>query len=182
VTPIFKKGRRNNVEDNRGVAILSATLALWRTDLRWRTCWSTLPLCWIQFKKDGRWIPFTQTFSKAFGRVRHKLLLEKMSVGIKPTLCVWLGSCLTGRMQRIRISEAVSKDIRCPKGESSWNIVFNVLSAEYRWFSSTSVCCSTPMMWSCFFPLGVFRTVWRFSRILPNCPSGARKIHYTLRR
>jgi hypothetical protein len=29
-------------------------MALWRTDRRWRTCWSALLLCWIQLKKDFR--------------------------------------------------------------------------------------------------------------------------------
>jgi hypothetical protein len=31
-------------------------------------------------------------FLKAFDRVRHYLLLEEMSVGIKPTRCLWLRS------------------------------------------------------------------------------------------
>jgi hypothetical protein len=69
VTPIFKKRRRNNVEDYRGVSILSAipkrfellvykTMyddlknliyvnqhGLMKSDRRCRTCWSTLLLC-----------------------------------------------------------------------------------------------------------------------------------------
>jgi hypothetical protein len=51
-------------------------------------------------------------FSKAFDRLRHQLLLEEMSVGIEPARCLWLRSYLTGRIQRIRIGDAVSKDIR----------------------------------------------------------------------
>jgi hypothetical protein len=51
-------------------------------------------------------------FSKAFDRVRHQLLLEDMCVGIEPARCSWLRSYLTGRTQRIRIGDAVSKDIR----------------------------------------------------------------------
>jgi hypothetical protein len=56
-------------------------------------------------------------FSKAFDRVRHQLLLEEMSdVGIEPTRCLWLRSYLTGRIQRMRIGDAVSKDIRVTSG------------------------------------------------------------------
>jgi hypothetical protein len=51
-------------------------------------------------------------FSKAFDRVRHQLLLEEMSMDIEPARCLWLRSYLTGRIQWIRISDAVSKDIR----------------------------------------------------------------------
>jgi hypothetical protein len=55
-------------------------------------------------------------FSKAFDRVRHQLLLEEMSLGIEPARCLWLRSYLTGRIQRIRIGGAVSKDIMVSSG------------------------------------------------------------------
>jgi hypothetical protein len=59
-------------------------------------------------------------FSKAFDRVRHQLLLNEMSVDIEPASCMWLGSYLSGRIQKIRIGDAVSKDIkvisRVPQG------------------------------------------------------------------
>jgi hypothetical protein len=48
--------------------------------------------------------------SKAFDRARHQLLLEEMSLGIEPARC--LRSYLTGRIQRIKISDAFFKDIR----------------------------------------------------------------------
>jgi hypothetical protein len=71
-------------------------------------------------------------FLKAFDRVRHQLLLEEMSVGIKPARFLWLRSYLTGRMQRIRIGGAVSKDgdIGCPTGESSRTIVFHLVCQQ----------------------------------------------------
>jgi hypothetical protein len=50
-------------------------------------------------------------FAKVFDQVRHQLLLEEMSVGIEPAQCLWLRSYLTGRIQRMRIGGAVSKDI-----------------------------------------------------------------------
>jgi Reverse transcriptase (RNA-dependent DNA polymerase) len=56
-------------------------------------------------------------FLNAFDRVRHQLLLEEMSVGIEPARCLWLRSYLTGRIQRIRIGDAVSKDIRVTSGD-----------------------------------------------------------------
>jgi hypothetical protein len=55
-------------------------------------------------------------FSKAFDRVRHQLLLEEISVGIEPARFLWLRSYLTGRIQRLRIGDAVSKDIKVTSG------------------------------------------------------------------
>jgi hypothetical protein len=54
-------------------------------------------------------------FSKAFDRVRHLLLLDKMSVGIEPARCMWLGSYLSG-IHKIRIDDAVSKIIKVTSG------------------------------------------------------------------
>jgi hypothetical protein len=51
-------------------------------------------------------------FSKACDRVRQQLLLNEVSVGIKPARCIWLRSYLSGRFQKIRIGDAVSKDIK----------------------------------------------------------------------
>jgi Reverse transcriptase (RNA-dependent DNA polymerase) len=50
--------------------------------------------------------------SKAYNRMRHQLLLNEMSVRIKPARCMWLGSYLSGRIQKIRIGDVVSKDIK----------------------------------------------------------------------
>jgi hypothetical protein len=55
-------------------------------------------------------------FSKAFDRVPHQLLLEGMSVCIEPVRCLWLRFYLTERIQRIRIGDAVSNDIRVTSG------------------------------------------------------------------
>jgi hypothetical protein len=48
--------------------------------------------------------------------VRHQLLLNEMSVAIEPARCMWLGSYLSGRIQKIRIGDAVSKDIKVTSG------------------------------------------------------------------
>jgi hypothetical protein len=102
----------------------------------------------------------------------------------EPARCLWLRSYLTERIQRIRIGEAASKDIRVTwvydREVVSDHCLSFGLSTEYRWFSTTSVCCSTQMIWSCFFPFRVFSTVWKFSRLWINCASGAREIHCSL--
>jgi hypothetical protein len=105
VTPIFKKGiRRNNVEDYHGVTILSAfpkriELLVYRTMYdglknlisvnqhgfmkNRSTVTNLLEYASFVLKLLSRWIPF----SKVFDRGRHHLLLEEISVGIKPTRC-----------------------------------------------------------------------------------------------
>jgi retron-type reverse transcriptase len=66
---------------------------------------------------DGNQVGSIHTdFSKAFDRVRHHLLLNEMSVGIELARCMWLGSYLSGRIQKIRIGNAVSKDIKMTSG------------------------------------------------------------------
>jgi hypothetical protein len=68
--------------------------------------------------EDGNQVDSIYTdFSKAFDCVmRHQLLLNEMSVGIEPARCMWLGSYLPGRIQKIRIGAAVSKDIKVTSG------------------------------------------------------------------
>jgi hypothetical protein len=48
-------------------------------------------------------------FSKVFDRVRHQLLLDEMCVEL--ARCMWLEFYLSGRIQKIRIGDVVSKDI-----------------------------------------------------------------------
>jgi hypothetical protein len=107
VTPIFKKGRRNsnNVEDFRGVAILSAIpkhfeLLVYRemyNDLKnlvsinqhgfiknQSTITNLLEYASFVLNsiEDGNQVDSSYTdFSKAFDRVRHQLLLNEISVG-----------------------------------------------------------------------------------------------------
>jgi hypothetical protein len=67
--------------------------------------------------EDGNQVDSIYTdFSKAFDRLRHRLLLNEMSVGIEPARCMWLRSYLSGRIQKIRIGDAVSKDIKVTSG------------------------------------------------------------------
>jgi hypothetical protein len=50
-------------------------------------------------------------FSKAFDKVRHRLLLDNMSTDVEPSRCQWLGSYFSGRIQRVRMADCVSRDI-----------------------------------------------------------------------
>jgi hypothetical protein len=110
VTPIFKKGRRNNVEDYRGQAILYAIpkcfeLKFYRgmyNDLK-----TLMSIVQHGFMKNRSTITnlleyasfvvhqlrtaIYTDFSKAFDRVRDQLLLNEMSVCIEPARCMWLG-------------------------------------------------------------------------------------------
>jgi hypothetical protein len=63
--------------------------------------------------EDGNQVDsFYTDFSKAFDHVRHQLLLDEMYVGLEPTRCMWLESYLSRGLQKIRIGDAVSKDIK----------------------------------------------------------------------
>jgi hypothetical protein len=116
VTPISKVVRRNNVEDYRGVAILSAIpkrfeLLVYRTMLQrledlisviqqgFMKNQSTVTnlleyasLVLISIEEGWQVDSVYTDFSKAFDQVRHQLLLEEMSVVIEPALCLWLRS------------------------------------------------------------------------------------------
>jgi hypothetical protein len=67
----------------------------------------------LNSSEDGNQVDSIYTdFSKAFDRVCHQLLLDEISVGIEPVKCMWLGSYLSERINKIRIGDAVSKDIK----------------------------------------------------------------------
>jgi hypothetical protein len=50
-------------------------------------------------------------FYKTFDGVRHRLFWDKMSTDVEPSRCQWLVSYLTVRIQRVRMSDCVSRDI-----------------------------------------------------------------------
>ena len=56
-------------------------------------------------------------FSKAFDRVNHNILLNKLKIaGMGGTLLQWIGSYLTNRTQMVNVSGFKSIDIRVPSG------------------------------------------------------------------
>jgi hypothetical protein len=86
--------------------------------------------------EDGKQVDSIYTdFSKAlFDRVRHQLLLNEVSVGIKIARCMWLGSYLSRRIQKIGISDEVSKDIKVtsgfPPGKPSGTILLHLICQQ----------------------------------------------------
>jgi hypothetical protein len=54
-------------------------------------------------------------FSKTFDKVRHRLLLDKMSTGVEPSRSQWFCSYFSGRIQR---SDCVSRNILVTSGVS----------------------------------------------------------------
>lgn len=141
VTPIYKNGKRNDVANYRGIAILSAVAKLFellicRTmyeDLRClisedqhgfmqgRSTVSNL-IEYVSFilkaMEEGSQVDSVYTdFSKAFDKVRHCLLLLKFAASpIEPARCDLLRSYLSGRIQRVRIGSCVSTEIRVTSG------------------------------------------------------------------
>jgi hypothetical protein len=43
-------------------------------------------------------------FSNAFDKVRHRLLLDKLSTDVEPSRCQWLGSYFSGRIQQVGVT------------------------------------------------------------------------------
>jgi hypothetical protein len=65
-----------------------------------------------------RRIQSTRTFLRPLiiDKVRHRLLLDKMSTDVEPSRCQWLVSYFSGRIQRVRMGDCVSRDILVTSG------------------------------------------------------------------
>jgi hypothetical protein len=55
-------------------------------------------------------------FSKAFDRVLHGLLKFNLSILFGGSLLCWMGSYLTGLIQRVRLENYLSESIQCHSG------------------------------------------------------------------
>jgi hypothetical protein len=110
VTPIFKSGKRNDVSNYRGIAILSTVGKLFEL-LVYRYMFEDLKGQLVDCKhgfvkgrstvsnlleysfvlksiEDGCQVDSIHTdFSKTFDKVRHRLLLDKMSTDVEPSRC-----------------------------------------------------------------------------------------------
>jgi hypothetical protein len=104
--------------------------------------------------EDGNQVDSIHTdFSKAFDHLRHQLLLlNEISVGIEPARCMWLGSYLSGRIQKIRIDDAVSKKLKVTSGVSHGSH----LVCQQNIGDSVRVLFYTKALFSCQWILGVF--------------------------
>jgi hypothetical protein len=82
------------------------------------------------FEVNWGWVSIYTDFSKAFDKMCHLLLLDKMSTDVEPSRCQWLGSYLSGRIQRVRMGDCVSRDILVTSGvhyNYFWTNVFESL-------------------------------------------------------
>lgn len=155
ITPIFKAGERENIENYRGVAIQSAIPKLFDSLVNDKITFQVKELL------DTRQHGFTHNrstvtnlmayeskilralenksqvdciytdFSKAFDRVDHKLLLLKLkNIGFNELLLKWLSSFLTGRRQRIKAGSYISDEINVhsgvPQGSHCAPLLFNL--------------------------------------------------------
>jgi hypothetical protein len=68
--------------------------------------------------------------------IRVRLLLEKMSTDVEPSRCQCLGSYFSGRIQRVKMGDCVSKDILVtagfPQGPFCFTSIVNEISRIFR--------------------------------------------------
>jgi hypothetical protein len=122
VVPLFMSGDKRNISNYRGISILSAIPKhLWISDehhgfVGGRSRVTSL----VEFSKfvlsemeDGLQVDAVYTdFSKAF----HGLLLGTLTRKFRGLMILWMGSYLTGRTQRVRVGDYLSKTIYCHSG------------------------------------------------------------------
>ena len=141
IVPIFKSGDRSSCSNYRGIAILSAIPKLFEklvcsfleTSLgglvhgvqhgfRSGRSTSTNLTIFVDsvlkiMSSHGQADAIYTDFSKAFDRVNHKLLIQKLRLmGLGGTLLSWLQSYLTNRTQSVRIGDALSRDVASISG------------------------------------------------------------------
>lgn len=139
--PIFKSGDKSNINNYRGVAILSAVPKLFEklvTDKLYEAIISHIDVNQHGFVKGrstttnltyytsyillnmerGNQIDSIYTdFSKAFDRVDHNLLIFKLErLGIKGALLNWVRSYLSDRKQFVRYAGVISNEILVTSG------------------------------------------------------------------
>ena len=141
ITPIFKKGSRNDIRNYRPIAIISAIPKLLDRIMYNKT----LLLCsHIISNKQHGFVPSRSTitnlalftnrifssfsrnrqldavyldFRKAFDLINHKILLLKLKHYNLPIKFIhWIESYLTGRFSCVRINNAISHEFLAPSG------------------------------------------------------------------
>lgn len=141
ITPILKSGDRSQVNNYRPISILSCIPKVFEslvcdylttslrgsfinqqmgflshrsTELNLLTFTEFL----LESLEEGCPVHAVYTdFTKAFDRVNHKVLVNKLQgLGIRGELLGWLSSYLTERTQIVRIKNFLSKEIKVPSG------------------------------------------------------------------
>lgn len=155
ITPIFKSGDRSNVENYRGICIQSVLPKLFDKIISVQLSWlckniiipqqhgfsagrSTVTnlLSYQQYilnaLERGLQVDSIYTdFSKAFDRVNHALLIEKLnSIGFGDSIVMWVSSFLSDRTQQVRINNFISNPIKVcsgvPQGSHCGPLFFNL--------------------------------------------------------
>ena len=142
IAPIHKKGPNNVMNNYRPINLTSQVCKVWESILgermmkhlddnlllspeqhgfvRGRSCQSNILSCmedWTRAVDENDSVDVIYfDYEKAFDKVSHKLLLEKLKwYGIKGKVWEWIKQFLTGRVQRVKIGNA----------KSSWRAVLS---------------------------------------------------------
>lgn len=141
VMPIFKSGDKGNVKNYRGVCIQSAIPKLFDSLMYDELSWSCKEVlineqhgfCYRKSTVTNLLIyqnkllnaienkfqidSIYTDFSKAFDRVNHRILINKLSeLGFSERLLIWFNSFLTGRVQRVKQGNFISNEINVSSG------------------------------------------------------------------
>ena len=158
VKPIFKGGLQEDPSNYRPVSLTSVlckvlekilkrtieqhfrSAALWTSAQHGfreaRSCTTNLLLAkelWAESLDEGSRLDVVYVdFSKAFDRVPHRRLLDKMSAyGISGNLHAWIADFLVGRRMRVKVNDCLSGWVDCSSGVPQGSVLGPLLFKVY---------------------------------------------------